>query len=70
MSESNIINQEQSSIEESLLDDGKGNTHSRICPQCHNRSMYIFLPGDFRCRICYEEKWVTIDLEKFLKREL
>ena len=50
-----------------LLYDGFGNSCSRICSQCGRQSMYINRPGDFRCRLCYEEKWVTVDLEDVLK---
>ena len=50
-----------------LLYDGFGNSSSRICSQCDRQSMYINRPGDFRCRYCYEEKWVTVDLEAVLK---
>jgi len=47
----------------SVLDDGKGNTHSRVCPSCNKQSMYVFNTNDFRCRHCYTEKWVVLDLE-------
>ena len=53
-------------IEESLLDDGQGHTHSRYCGECGNRSIYIAKPNDFRCRNCYKENWVVVPLEDVL----
>ena len=50
-----------------LLYDGCGNSCSRICPKCEGQSMYINRPGDFRCRNCYKEKWVTVSLDAVLK---
>lgn len=54
-------------VEQNLLDDGFGNKCSRFCDQCGKQSMFINRPGDFRCRYCYEEKWVVLDLEEFLE---
>ncbi|HNC59249.1 MAG TPA: hypothetical protein PLP33_27730 [Leptospiraceae bacterium] len=54
-------------IEERPLDDGYGNKHSRTCPECNQQTMYIHLPGDFRCRICYKESWVSVPLEYVLE---
>lgn len=62
----NNSNVEEVSEAESLLDDGKGNTHSRYCSECGKRSMYIEKVNDFRCRNCYKENWVVVDLEELL----
>lgn len=59
--------EEKVKLEELDLDDGFGNTHPRECPQCNKQTMYICRPGDFRCRICYEEKWVVIPLDDVLQ---
>lgn len=61
------MNDNINEFKDSLLDDGFGNKHSRFCDHCGNQSIFISKPGDFRCRNCYEEKWVTVDLEEFLK---
>lgn len=46
---------------EDLLYDGYGNSHSRVCPICGNNTMYIALPNDFRCRLCYTEFYKSVD---------
>lgn len=47
--------------EDAWLHDGHGNSYSRRCPDCGNYSMYIALPNDFRCRLCYKETYVKVD---------
>lgn len=54
-------------VEDTLLDDGYGNKHSRVCPKCSQNTMYIHSPDDFRCRLCYTENWVSIPLEEVLQ---
>ena len=35
-----------------ILDDGFGSSVSAWCPKCHEKTMYVNRPGDFRCANC------------------
>jgi hypothetical protein len=58
--ETEIDNDSSGDSTYSLLDDGYGNTHSRVCPSCDRQTMFIHSKGDFRCRLCYVEVYVAV----------
>jgi len=39
-------------LDETVIDDGFGNSWSKTCPMCHMQTMQIVRPGKVQCSIC------------------